>query len=52
MMFMPFMFTFICLQMPSGLVLYWFMNNLLGMGQQWLVNRQTGKMEAPAKKKA
>jgi len=50
MMFMPFMFTFICLQMPSGLVLYWFMNNLLGMGQQWLVNRQTGKLEAPAKK--
>jgi YidC/Oxa1 family membrane protein insertase len=50
MMFMPFMFTFICLQMPSGLVLYWFMNNLLGMGQQWLVNRQTGKLEPPAKK--
>jgi YidC/Oxa1 family membrane protein insertase len=50
MMFMPFMFTFICLQMPSGLVLYWFVNNVLGIGQQWLVNRQTGKLEAPARK--
>jgi len=50
MMFMPFMFTFICLQMPSGLVLYWFINNLLGIGQQWLVNRQTSKIEAPAGK--
>jgi YidC/Oxa1 family membrane protein insertase len=50
MMFMPFMFTFICLQMPSGLVLYWLMNNLLGMGQQWLVNRQTGKLETASKK--
>jgi YidC/Oxa1 family membrane protein insertase len=47
MMFMPFMFTFICLQMPSGLVLYWFINNLLGIGQQWLVNKQTSKLEAP-----
>jgi YidC/Oxa1 family membrane protein insertase len=50
MMFMPFMFTFICLQMPSGLVLYWFINNLLGIGQQWLVNRQTSRIEAPARK--
>jgi YidC/Oxa1 family membrane protein insertase len=50
MMFMPFMFTFICLQMPAGLVLYWFINNLLGIGQQWLVNRQTSKLEAPARK--
>jgi YidC/Oxa1 family membrane protein insertase len=50
MMFMPFMFTFICLQMPSGLVLYWFVNNVLGIGQQWLVNRQTGRLETPARK--
>jgi YidC/Oxa1 family membrane protein insertase len=45
MMFMPFMFTFICLQMPAGLVLYWFMNNLLGIGQQWLVNKKTVLLE-------
>jgi YidC/Oxa1 family membrane protein insertase len=46
MMFMPFMFTFFCLQMPAGMVLYWFVNNLLGIGQQWLVNRQTAKTAA------
>jgi len=46
MMFMPFFFTFICFKMPAGLVLYWFVNNLLGMGQQWLVNRHTMRLEA------
>jgi len=25
---------------PSGLVLYWTVNNLLSMAQQWFVNRQ------------
>jgi len=50
MLFMPIVFGFICLQMPSGLVLYWFVNNLLGMGQQWLVNRHAGRLEAAAQK--
>jgi YidC/Oxa1 family membrane protein insertase len=50
MMIMPFVFTYICLQMPSGMVLYWFVNNLLGIGQQWLVNRHTGRLEAAAQK--
>jgi YidC/Oxa1 family membrane protein insertase len=50
MLFMPFMFAFICMQMPSGLVLYWFVNNVLGIGQQWLVNKQTGRLAAPAPK--
>jgi YidC/Oxa1 family membrane protein insertase len=50
MLFMPIMFTVICVQMPAGLVLYWFVNNLLGMGQQWLVNRQTGRLELPPPK--
>lgn len=50
MLFMPVMFGFICLQMPSGLVLYWFMNNLLGIGQQWLVNRHTAGFEAAPEK--
>ena len=45
MMFMPFFFTFICTKMPSGMVLYWFANNLLGIGQQWLVNRRTGNLK-------
>ena len=46
MMFMPFMFTFFCLQMPAGMVLYWFVNNLLGIGQQRLVNRQAARSAA------
>jgi YidC/Oxa1 family membrane protein insertase len=50
MLFMPIMFTVICIQMPSGLVLYWFVNNLLGMGQQYLVNRQTAKLDGPQPK--
>jgi YidC/Oxa1 family membrane protein insertase len=48
MMLMPFFFTYICLQMPSGLVLYWFVNNVLGIGQQWLVNRRASRLEAAA----
>jgi YidC/Oxa1 family membrane protein insertase len=50
MLFMPIVFGFICLQMPSGLVLYWFVNNLLGMGQQWLVNRHALRLEAAEQK--
>lgn len=47
MMFMPFVFTWFCLRMPSGLVLYWFVNNVLGIGQQWLVNKQMARLEPP-----
>lgn len=37
---MPIMFTFFFLWFPSGLVLYWLVNNVLSILQQWLVNRQ------------
>ena len=50
MMIMPFVFTWICLQMPAGMVLYWFVNNVLGIGQQWLVNRKTTRLEAAQQK--
>ena len=43
-MVMPLVFTIICVGAPSGLVLYWFFNNLLGMGQQWLVNKQFARV--------
>jgi len=36
----PVLFTFIFLKMPAGLVLYWLVNNLLGIVQQWLINRR------------
>ncbi len=37
---MSLMFVFIFYQFPSGLVLYWFVSNLLGIAQQLFVNRQ------------
>lgn len=41
MMWMPVVFTFLFLNFPSGLVLYWLFNNILSIGQQHYVNRQT-----------
>ena len=40
MQIMPIAFTFLFMGFPSGLVLYWTVNNLLSMAQQWFVNRQ------------
>lgn len=40
MMFMPVLFTVLFLNFPSGLVLYWVVNNLLSMTQQWYISRQ------------
>lgn len=39
MMFLPVIFTFMFLNFASGLVLYWFVNNLLSIGQQYFINR-------------
>jgi len=39
MMFMPVIFTAMFLNFPSGLVLYWLVNNVLSIGQQYLVMR-------------
>lgn len=41
--FMPIAFTFFFLWFPSGLVLYWLVNNLLSVLQQWYVTRQLEK---------
>lgn len=41
--FMPIMFTFFFLWFPSGLVLYWLVNNILSIMQQWYVTRQIEK---------
>jgi YidC/Oxa1 family membrane protein insertase len=40
MRYMPIGITILMLGFPSGLVLYWTINNLLSMAQQWYVNRQ------------
>ncbi len=43
MLFLPVIFTFMFLNFASGLVLYWFINNLLAILQQYLINRQANK---------
>ncbi len=40
MRFMPIMFTVMFLFFPAGLVLYWLVNNLLSLAQQWYIMRQ------------
>ena len=41
MMFLPVIFTFMFLNFASGLVLYWLVNNLLSIAQQYVINRQS-----------
>ena len=40
MKFLPLIFTFMFINFASGLVLYWFVNNLLSIAQQYMINRQ------------
>jgi YidC/Oxa1 family membrane protein insertase len=40
---MPIMFTVLFYQFASGLVLYWFVSNLLGIAQQAITNRRMSK---------
>lgn len=46
MMLMPIVFTFMFLSFPSGLVLYWLVNNVLSIGQQFYTNRKVAKQTA------
>ncbi len=39
MMFMPVIFTVLFISFPAGLVLYWTVNNLLSIAQQWYITR-------------
>lgn len=39
MLVMPFIFTFMFLNLPSGLVLYWTVSNVLQIFQQWFMDR-------------
>jgi YidC/Oxa1 family membrane protein insertase len=39
MMLMPVVFTFMFLSFPSGLVLYWLVNNILSVAQQYKINK-------------
>jgi YidC/Oxa1 family membrane protein insertase len=40
MMALPFVFTFLFLFFPAGLVLYWFVNNFLSIIQQWVITKK------------
>ena len=42
MMFMPVMMTFMFLKAASGLVIYWTVSNVWGIGQQMITNRLIG----------
>jgi len=50
MKFMPLMFGFFFYNVSSGLVLYWLTSNLVGILQQWIVNRTMPPPPAPAPK--
>lgn len=41
MMFMPLMFGYMFWYASAGLVLYWLTSNVVGIAQQWLLNRNT-----------
>lgn len=40
MLFMPILFTFLFWGFPAGLVLYWLVNNVISIGQQYYINKQ------------
>ncbi len=46
MMFLPLIFTFMFWGFPTGLTLYWLVNNILSIGQQILNNRQAEAAKA------
>jgi YidC/Oxa1 family membrane protein insertase len=40
MMFMPIFFTFLFWSFPAGLVLYWLVNNVISIAQQYYINKK------------
>lgn len=42
MMALPIVFTVLFLYFPAGLVLYWLVNNVLSIAQQWYINKTLG----------
>jgi YidC/Oxa1 family membrane protein insertase len=54
MLMMPIVFTFMFLNLPSGLVLYWTLSNVLQIAQQYYMDRgaQAARVPARAAKKA
>ncbi len=48
MMFMPVIFTFLFLNFASGLVIYWLMNNIFSIAQQFYANKKLAREAAAA----
>ena len=46
MMGLPIIFTFMLGRFPAGLVIYWAVNNVLSIAQQWVIMRQAEKDKA------
>ncbi|MDD5451215.1 MAG: membrane protein insertase YidC [Desulfovibrionales bacterium] len=40
MLLLPVIFTFLFVNFPAGLVLYWLVNNILSIGQQYYINKK------------
>jgi YidC/Oxa1 family membrane protein insertase len=45
---MPILFTFMMARMPSGLVIYWLVSNVIGLVQQYLINKKADAAPATA----
>jgi YidC/Oxa1 family membrane protein insertase len=50
MMIMPFAFGVMFFFFPAGLVLYWLVNNILSIAQQWQITRMIGDGKTPSKR--
>jgi YidC/Oxa1 family membrane protein insertase len=50
MQMMPLMYLFFFWNASSGLVLYWLTGNIVGIAQQWFVNKTSPPVAAPAPK--
>jgi YidC/Oxa1 family membrane protein insertase len=51
MKFMPYVFSVFFFFFPAGLVLYWLVNNVLSIAQQWSINRSMSQQTAAKKKR-
>ncbi len=46
--FLPILFTFLLGRFPAGLVIYWTWNNMLTIGQQWVITRHVSRRKPKA----
>ena len=52
MLLMPVMFLFFFWSLSSGLVLYWLTGNVVGIAQQWYINRTEFQHQVADQQKA